>query len=255
MIFQTKPNIAKQLGTVHDFGLKNLIVSGCSFSHNYHETFAISWPYYLRDLGGFEKVLSTSLPGAGNYHISNSLIWALDQERIDPQNCLVVVMWSGNDRDDFITPSTNINQYSCKFHYTDHAMSAITGGSDETSQGNTLKSTKDFFSVQTKKSRAVTNYLWILNAWNYLQNNKYKFLFLNFLDPTLPSRSQHFDIKKHLPLFAQHQLDLMIPSIIDPYSFAVSNNLLDIDNFHPNIHAHLAWTRTVLLPELQKKFS
>ena len=146
MIFHQRPGIQKQFETVFDFNIKNLIVSGCSFTHNNSMSASVTWPYYLRDLGGFENVLDTSLPGAGNYHISNSLIWALESESTDPKQSLVIVMWSGNDRDDWITPVSNINQYPFEFKYSDNVMSAIAGGgASAEGRVNTKQSHKDFF--------------------------------------------------------------------------------------------------------------
>ena len=115
MIFKTRPGIKKQFDTVHDFGIKNLIVSGCSFTYNNHETSASTWPYYLKDLGGFDQVLDCSMPGAGNYHIASSLQWAIEMQNPDPTNSLVIVMWSGNDRDDYICPQSIITDYPFKF--------------------------------------------------------------------------------------------------------------------------------------------
>ena len=130
MIFKTRSDIKKQFNTVHDFGIKNLIVSGCSFTYNSLDTTSLTWPYFLRDLGGFDQVLDTSLPGAGNSHISNSLIWALEMDQPDPATSLVIVMWSGHDRDDYIFPKENVNNYSTPFYYSKKVMSSIKNTED-----------------------------------------------------------------------------------------------------------------------------
>ena len=256
MIFHQRPGIQKQFETVFDFNIKNLIVSGCSFTHNNSMSASVAWPYYLRDLGGFENVFDTSLPAAGNYHISNSLIWALESESTDPKQSLVIVMWSGNDRDDWITPVSNINQYLFEFKYSDNVMSAIAGGgASAEGRVNTKQSHKDFFATQDKESRAIKNYLLITNTWHYLQNNGFRFVFLNFLDSNLPSRTGHFDIKKYLPKKQCKNLDNMIENIIDPYAWSLKNDLLWTDDFHPSPDGHLSWTKYVLLPHLKSRFS
>lgn len=255
MIFKTRPGIKKSFDMMHDFGLQNIIVSGCSFTYNNHETSAVTWPYYLRDLGGFDQVYDTSMPGAGNYHISNSLIWALESDQLDPEKSLVIVMWSGADRDDYITPSSNINEYPFGFNYSKNVSSAITGGSHPAAGGNTLESARHFFATKTNESRSIENYLYITNTWNYLQNNGYRFVFLNWCDSDLPSRApNHFDIKKHLPTQARKNLENMIVSVTDPYEFALKNDLLWDDDFHPSPTGHLTWTKTILLPKLQQLF-
>jgi hypothetical protein len=251
MIFKVRPGIKKQFNTVYNFGIKNLIVDGCSFTYNNHETSAVTWPYYLKDLGEFEQVLDCSLPGAGNSHISNLLIWALEIDYPDPSNSLIIVMWTGNDRDDYICPSTNRKSYPFEFKYTDELSSGITGGISVTAFGNTIRAFKDFSLTKTLESRAVENYLHMVKTAQYLTAHGYKFVFLNFCDPKLPSRTNHFDINPYLPIPAQNTLNSMLTPIMDPYSYALKNDLLMDDDFHPSPNGHLEWTQTVLLPKLQ----
>jgi hypothetical protein len=252
MIFKTRPDIKKQFETMHDFGIQNLIVSGCSYTYNNHETLVCTWPYYLRDFGNFKQVLDCSLPGAGNQHIANSLQWALEIDKPDPKDSLIVVMWSGNDRDDYICPNKNIKKYPFSFNYNKNVQSAITGGATEESGGNTIKSFKEFSMTKTAESRAIENYLYMVNTWHSLKNLNYKFVFLTFLDEKLPSRTCHFDIKQYLPLPAQQNLDKMMTKITNLYTQSLKNNLLEPDDFHPTPDGHLEWTRGVLLPYLSE---
>jgi hypothetical protein len=258
MIFKTRPEIKKQFDTVYDFGVKNLIVSGCSFTYNNHDNFAVTWPYYLRDLGNFTEVLDCSLVGAGNQHISNSLMWALTMDQPNPKDSLIVVMWSGCDRDDYICPtSPATEQYPFKFNYSDTVCTGITGGIND---DNTIRTRcasqalKDLAATKTHESRAIENYLYIANTWNCLKNLGYKFIFLNFLDASLPSRTRHFEIKKYLPNFVNQNLNQMIESITDPYTHALKNNLLDNDDLHPSPNGHLDWAKRVLIPHLKLRF-
>lgn len=251
MVFKTRPNIKKQFNTEYNFGIKNLIVSGCSFTYNNHETAAVSWPYYLRDIGGFQEVLDCSLPGAGNYHISNSLQWAIEIDRPDPTNSLVIVMWSGNDRDDYVCPEKNSRPYPFKFNYTDNVISGF--NSTQTGDGgNTKNGLLDLSKTKTLESRAIENYLCISSLWNFLQNKGYKFLFLDYLDRSLPSRTEDFDIKDYLPSSIKTKLDSMITPVMTPHNWAIKYNLLTDDDFHPSADGHLNWTREVLLPKLQE---
>ncbi len=46
----------------------------------------------------------------------------------------------------------------------------------------------------------------------------------------------------------------MIENIIDPYTWALKNDLLWTDDFHPSPDGHFSWTKYVLLPHLQSRF-
>jgi hypothetical protein len=252
MIFKNR-NINRQFPIIHNFGIQNLIVSGCSFTYNNHDTVPVAWPYYLKDLGGFNQVLDTSMPGAGNSHISDSLIWGLEIERPDPATSLVIVMWSGHDRDDYICSNEYINNHPENFYYSKNVRSSITGGNAPESAGNNISDgLKKLSMTKTLESRAIENYLYIAKTYQYLKSLNYKFLFLNFINPTEPvGGTNTFDIKKYLPKLAKEKLDLMMTEIVDPYHFAVRHNLLGGDKFHPIPHGHLRWTKKVLIPHLQ----
>ena len=251
MIFKVRSNIKKQFDTVHNFGIKNLIVSGCSLTYNNDKTAAVTWPYYLRDLGGFDQVLDCSLPGAGNHHVANSLQWAIEVDKPDPVDSLVIVMWSGNDRDDCICPIENSKPYPFTWNYNDNIISGITGGSHVTAKGNTKEGLLSLAKTKTLGSRAIENYLYIINLQNLLQNKGYKFLFLDYIDRLLPSLTVDFDIKKHLPSDIGTNLNNMITKVIPPHNWAIKHGLLMEDGFHPSPDGHLDWTRKVLLPKLQ----
>jgi hypothetical protein len=252
MIFKTRPGIKKQFDTIHDFGIKNLIVSGCSFTYNNHETSAVAWPYYLKDIGGFDQVLDCSMPGAGNYHIANSLQWAMELANPDPNDSLIIVMWSGNDRDDYICPKTKINNYPFKFNYSDNVATGITGGSHDNASSNTNnKEITVLGKTKTLESRAIENYLIISSLYNFLQNKDYKFIFLDYIDRTLPSRTEDFEIRQYLPADTSNNLDRMVTKIMTPHNWATKYNLLMDDDFHPSPDGHLNWSQKVLLPKLQ----
>ena len=251
MIFKTRLYIKKQFDTVHDFGIKNLIVSVCSFTYNNHETAAVTWPYYLKDIGGFDQVLDCSLPGAGNYHIANSLQWAIEMDKPDPNDSLVIVMWSGNDRDDYICPKSIINDYPFKFNYSDNVMSGITGGSHAGAGGNTAKGLKELAQTKTLESRAIENYLIISSLYNFLQNKGYKFIFLDYLDRSLPSRTSDFNTKKYLPSELNDNLEKIITHITDLYTWGLGRNYLLSDLLHPTIDGHLTWSKEILLPTIK----
>tara|TARA_R110000803_G_scaffold185427_1_gene247812 strand:- start:45 stop:794 length:750 start_codon:yes stop_codon:yes gene_type:complete len=248
-LFKTR-KIKKQFDIVDRVGYSNLIVSGCSSTFNNHETSAASWPYYLRDIGGFDKVQDCSMPGAGNNHIANSLQWCIENESPDPKNSLVVVMWSGNDRDDYVMPSSNDNKkYPSHFNYSKDVVSGITGGSAKWCVGNL----KEYRVPKSKESRAIENYLLVNSMYHYLKSKGFTFVFLKISNEM--ARMNHFDITPYLPKNIQQTYKRMFTNLTDLYEWAVRHDFLEEDDVHCNIHGHLDWTRKVLHPYLVDNYS
>ena len=248
MIFKIR-DIKKQFDTIHDFKLKNLIISGSSFAYNNSETTAVAWPYYLRDVGGFERVLDTSLPGAGNQHISNSLQWAIENDQPDPIESLIVIQWSHDTYDDYICPKSIINDYPFKFNYSDNVMSGITGGIG--GGGNTKKDLTALADTKTLESRAIENYLHISGLFNFLTSQHYKFIFLPNPAKIFLKGSANCKIEDFLPKHIKNKLNQMYIPITSIAEWAIKYNFLDYDQYHSVPDGHLDWTQKVLLPKLQ----
>jgi hypothetical protein len=255
MLWQER-SVNKQFATDHPLGVKNLIVSGCSFTFNNHLTEPVAWPYYLRDICGFEQVYDTSMPGAGNYHIASSLQWALELDPVDPADSLVIVMWSGNDRDDYVAPDSNgKGATDFEFRYTANCFSGQTGGSDESSRGNVREGLKNLAITKTYESRAVENFLYAVSLESYLKQKGYKFIFVEYMDRSLPARSLDFDIRTWLPPTQQQRYTAMFTPMTDPYAWALRTDQLWDDDYHPSPNGHLSWTREILIPRIKKLYA
>ena len=259
MIFKTRPELKNQFDVIHNCGLKNLIVSGCSFTYNNHESAAVTWPYYLRDVGGFDQVFDCSLPGAGNYHIANSLQWAIEVDQPDPTDSLVIVMWASNDRDDYLCPTNNYNfDYPFSFKYSENVFSGITGGNQSRAQGTVKSGLRELASTKSAESRAIENYLLISGCWHFLKSKGFRSVFLNYMNnPTKRNNDKgyleasDFSIKPFLPSSVQSTLDQMITNIPSIYEWAGENHFLSNDSVHPSPNGYLEWTKQILLPKLQ----
>jgi hypothetical protein len=82
---------------------KYLITSGCSFSDNLE----MHWPHYLSKKLNLE-LYNRAVTSAGNDWISKSVIYQTQQlldAGVDPKEILVVVMWSGIERQDMFINS------------------------------------------------------------------------------------------------------------------------------------------------------
>jgi len=220
---------------VNNLKYKNLVVGGCSFTYNISNTDSSSWPYYTRDKCGFDQVYDCSVEGAGNYQILTSVIYSLEEQNLDPSNTLVIIMWSGYNRDSKIVPVTTKSNSGSVYNYTDEVVSIIT--TNPHSQKN-------------KTSQALENYVYIISLYNYLKNQGYQFEFLNFVDPKIPNRGSTFDITEFLPKKLQKNFLSMFTKIENFYTYCLKHELLQEDDFHPTMQGHLEWTHNVLVPAL-----
>ena len=85
---------------------KHLVVSGCSFTYEpMNEWYPFAWPSLLAEFTGM-TIDNLAIPGAGNDHISKSLILFLEKKNYNPKDTLVLVMWSGITRIDWICDKT-----------------------------------------------------------------------------------------------------------------------------------------------------
>ena len=78
-------------------------------------------------------------------------------------------------------------------------------------------------------------------------------MFLDFMDRTLPNRSNDITITDYLPEILHNKLEQMIPTDIENfYRWSLQRLLLCDDDFHPNAKAHQSWCDQVLVPYLIK---
>lgn len=247
-------NIPKQFTAKSVFGFQNLIVAGCSFTYNNHDTAACTWPYYLRDIGGFDQVFDFSMVGGGNTHIKNALIYGLEKINLDPITSLVIVQWAGNDRDDYIVDPSAINHYPFQYHYEENAMVGITGGQD-IANFNDPEPIKKIQILKNRSCRSIENFINIKCLKSYLEFRGYQSVFFEYRDYNLPGRDNNFDPREHLPVeIVKKYNDLIEVMPENFYKFCLYNGLMEDDDFHPSPDGHLKWTRESLMPYLITRF-
>jgi hypothetical protein len=248
-------NIPKQFLTLTDLGFKNLLVGGCSFTYNNSDQHSCTWPYYLRDLGNFEQVYDCSMPGAGNQHIVNSIIYSIEKHDIDPSDTLVMILWSGNDRDDYVIDQKQLNGYPYVYAYEPGVCCGITGGEDLSNVGNTkLDAILQLKSSKSQVARSVENYIRVAGLHAYLVAKGFTFFFMEFRDFLLPGRDLNFDPRLHLDQTLGTKFDQMISKPDHNFhKYCLYNDLMSEDDFHPSPDGHLSYSRSVLLPWIANK--
>lgn len=248
--------IKRNFESVIDFGFKNLVVSGCSFTYTKSEvTMPTTWPYYFRDLTSIDKVFSCAIPGAGNYLISQSVIWGLENKKLPPEQTLVIVLWSGHDREDEIFSSNAIDSSSnYVYKFTDNVCHGLPGGNNRNGDGNTCWfGYRDIHKFKSLESRSVENAIWKIGLKRYLDALGYQSIFANYVEPSFPNRTKNFDITNFLPEPIKTTYISIMDPVQDMYSFCLKKMLLSDDDFHPSPDGHLAWTQDVLLPYCKTK--
>jgi len=243
-------NIAKQFDTIYDFGLSDLIVGGCSFTYNNHEQAACTWPYYLRDFGGFNQVYDCSMVGGGNGHTARAVLLAIEQNNFDPKKTLVVVQIAGNDRDDYIVDPAHINDYAFEYRYADNAVIGITGGQNIANFANP-EPIVSVHQMKNRSCRSLENFVNLVSLDSYLALNGFSAIFFEYRDYSLPGRDKNFDPREYLlPTLTKRYEKLVSVVPENFYRFCLKNDLLESDDFHPSADGHLIWTRQCLLPYL-----
>jgi len=240
-------------------GYQNLVVSGCSFTNNFNPQHVHTWPYYLRDLGGFQQVWDGSCSGAGNNHIARSIVAGIELGDFDPADTLVVVMWSGYDRDDFLVDPKVVDQSNLTtapqdyFNYTNEVALGMTGGL--LGAGNLLVGLENIKKIKNPQSRALENYIVIQSLAGYLDSRNYRYVFTEFSTPGT-MQDTNFDPVAHLPQKLQQPFTKLVRSLtpnLGDWSLpelAYYKEHKGGDGYHPDSDQHLSWTRSVLLPYL-----
>jgi len=236
---------------------KHLVVSGCSFTTNLNCPGPYAWPNMLSDWTGM-SVHNLAVAGAGNSHISNSIILYLEHNQLDPSETLIMAMWSGIGRIDWITDKTlsNFKQlYPFDYNY-DKNNELVLGGNwwNSKNPDHLIKTLIEYSKYQSESSFALHSWLAMNNLSNYLKTNKYKFYYTSFVDYSTEIKGDAVSIdfykelkKLNLNLDKTNWLNL---DVSDHYgNWARKNNLLDADDdFHPAGVAPEQWPREILIP-------
>lgn len=240
----------------------HLVTSGCSFTHNNHQDTHCVWANTLAVWSGW-TIDNLAVPGAGNAHIKNSTILHLERTRPDPANTVVMIMWSGPERIDWITDRKSSNfkdLYSFPYYYTDE-NEIVLGGSWWARDFDSLllKTLTNYSKFQSESSLALQSWLHIQDLENYLKLHGYNYYFLSWFDYSDPVDRTHrwieFDqeiARLGLTLDRSRWLAQGIDRSVGRWTLNRPEYILE-DGIHSGWQGHEAWLRAVLIPELLEK--
>jgi len=199
-------------------------------------------------------IVNLGIPGAGNSHISKSIILHIERNQLDPKETLVIPMWSGIARIDWIADRVLSNfkdTYPFTYNYDQH-NELIVGGSwwhRENNKTHIIKTLIEYSKYQTTHSLALDSWLSMTSLINYLDAKEFKHYHTSILNHGFDQEEKWIDYDKEL---AELNLSLDKTNWISPCigNYCKELGMLQDDNFHPTMQGHEKWTREVLIPYL-----
>ena len=230
-------NLKSVFSQSHETKFKKLLVSGGSFVWNNSEEHICTWPYYLRDLSGFQEVYDCSQSGAGPGHVFNSIINEIEtNSSISPKDTLIILMFSDLSTVDTIsTPDiTRPWHPMSNYNFNDQFSSLTLFRGPFTNKSNSLlqKLCIDYAKHIDPDAQSYENLLKIKALNSYLRDKGFTKIFLNWKEPESKDLLSYLDKIQCLDDYTQEH-DMRIPG-----------------DGHPTPDAHLQWTREHLIPYL-----
>lgn len=238
-----------------------MLVSGCSFTHNFSNNHVINWPYYLRDLANIGYVYDVSMHGSGCQHIFNSIINEIERNpEIDASDTMVMVMWTGMSRTDVIAETSVIEPWAHKMlpekpnknctdgiyrldeRFSSHHIANWTHM--QTNSDPIAKMHRSYKLVIGWDAQVLQSLLNIVALAGYLESKGFTWMFMSWKDP-----QPDLDI---VPGELSQRVKRLMDTVLPVGDYARMQNQLDHTE-HPTRAANLAWTQNYLIPALDRR--
>ena len=144
-----------------------------------------------------------------------------------------------------ITPDALAKDYSGPYTYQNNIIAGISGGKYNPSNMKT-NVFKHLYDVKNNDILALETFINITNSFHYLRSKGYKFKFVQYLNTSVPSRDESFDWQSLLSVDTTY----MINDCQTVYEYALKNDLLSDDDFHPTEQGYQLWVDNVLSQEI-----
>lgn len=239
-----------------------VLISGCSFTQwpAHPGGPNVCWPKYLQDLHPDWKIKSLAEAGAGNQYICDSII----RETINDNYDLILVMWSGVSRLDYLTSLEDdaweklFDSYGFYRRLPDNKLGWIfSGGQMGTWFKNPVahKMFYEMYKVSSKLSLANINLIEIIKLQSYLEAKKLNFKFMSYVNYW--TTGDHISPNGDFGVYDFAELKGIIDQIdfakwifLDNekrsiYDLAIANKNFQNDMFHPGAQTHQDWAKLV----------
>lgn len=218
------------------------LVSGSSFTAGTNQlNMAASWPGYVYERCGLEKIVDLSFPATQNQYISDSTINYLQSiSQQEKDNLFVIIMWNG------IAPIDQGN--------------VVDIDNKRWPEINGKSYAPVAFPRQDIPTVADHYYNLICKTGEYLASCQIPYVFTFYANqlfpPLLPTGDGQEKFYKNITKdkIKKIQSHNLFPTDgkLYLYDYTFFNDQIGPDGYHPNVHAYLGWTDTVLLPALVK---
>lgn len=239
-----------------------VLISGCSFTQwpEFPSGPNVCWPKYLQELHPNWSMKSLAEAAAGNQYICDSVIRELAENSYD----MVLVMWSGISRLDYLTSLEDdaweklFDSYGFYRRLPNQKLGWIfSGGQLGIWYKNPVahKMFYEMYKVSSKLSLANINLMEMVKLQNFLESKKVDFRFMSYVNywTTGEHISPNGDFGVYnFPELAPiiNQIDFNKWIFLDDqkktiYDLALSNNDFQADQFHPGADTHRLWAELV----------
>jgi hypothetical protein len=258
--------------------IKNFLANGCSFTeHIIHpDSKTCTWATFLSQQLSTENYINLAKAGAGNDYICNSTINYLEHHDLDPDDTLVIVMWSGVSRADMLISDDWYEQLkSVQPSRSDGVSNWISSGgiANHWQQRNEIRPIfESYYKITEPVDHCLKSLRYFIMLESYLKIKGYQFLFTSFINYWGNQRPYYEITNDHVGRPNQVTTDPMIGYHCNQYPmfkkfdfdhWVFVNDQKDTicefahrqdprESWHPSNAMHERFTREILLPRIQQ---
>jgi hypothetical protein len=242
--------------------IKNLFVNGCSFTND--ENGMYTWATSLKQTYPNLNYHNMGRCGAGNHYICNSTIQFLEDLNVNPEETLVIIMWSGPGRVDVDTSGEwwyhLYEEYPHGKNLNDQHYYLFSSGINWALNPTAKKIFDWLYKLSDPHTLCLDSLMNFMSLENYLKVHGYQYRFTSFVNYWNPavetSKSRDYSIpyfcSKH-PIYQNYKMTNWF--FVNEHRDCLAEFSMDIDELdhtgHPTEIGHRKFTEQIVLPMLK----
>jgi len=250
--------------------IKNLVVNGCSYTAE--SSGCVSWAQYLAEKLEIDCYKNLAMGGAGNRYICWSTMEYLTASEFDPEETLVVIMWSGVDRKDMMISHEWAQHLGLTYGFVPQQNYPVIPGNDDTVRyllsggcvGSWLETAQvseifhPMYRVSDRDTMSKESLFDFVNLQNYLERHRYRYKFTTFMNlwnsTDLPFAQMDCSIAMDRYAWAQ-KFDWSPWFFVDQEKNGLAEFAYALDqlqDLHPTTEAHREFTDSIVWPNIKE---